>query len=424
MRRKGAFLRLLAAIALLLWGGSRARWGYASWPWKDASNIPCSLETGPFPICPDITGNRRRIHLAVRGSATECPSVRIVSAPETLLLGETATVRFEPVVPAAEGPASDVESSASKVEYLYRLRPHETRMYATSRNYVRFYDLPPGDYEFEVTARDTDGTFLGGPGRVEFSVSDRLDFDGDGIDNAWEAEFGLDPRQPGDAELDVDRDGLVTFEEYACGTDPFSRDSDLDGLADADDDRLDPFVAAYPNRLLAPGAGRFCEVPFVLESARTVYVTACAGVADESALAVTIRRDGSERLVMAFVGDDPSAPYRQETVRLALSPGNYVLGFHLPARRSLPPRARRSLMSCLTPSTARSRRRRRSRPISTSVGTTMSTFKSPPASWRPEAAGKKGWLYSWTLCRWKSCAAMNRSRLGWRPSKRPALFAC
>ena len=58
------------------------------------------------------------------------------------------------------------------------------------------------------------------------------DADGDGMPDAWEATFGLDPDDPSDAALDADADGLSNLQEYLAGTYPVSADSDGDGLLD------------------------------------------------------------------------------------------------------------------------------------------------------------------------------------------------
>ena len=48
------------------------------------------------------------------------------------------------------------------------------------------------------------------------------DQDGDGILDLWESWWGLDPEDPGDAELDPDGDGYSNFDEYIVNADPFS----------------------------------------------------------------------------------------------------------------------------------------------------------------------------------------------------------
>jgi pectate lyase len=46
------------------------------------------------------------------------------------------------------------------------------------------------------------------------------DSDDDGMSDAWEQKFGLDPRAAADRALDTDRDGYTDVEEYLNGTDP------------------------------------------------------------------------------------------------------------------------------------------------------------------------------------------------------------
>jgi pectate lyase len=46
------------------------------------------------------------------------------------------------------------------------------------------------------------------------------DSDGDGMPDAWEEKFGLDPHDAADAALDTDGDGYTNVEEFLNGTDP------------------------------------------------------------------------------------------------------------------------------------------------------------------------------------------------------------
>ena len=61
------------------------------------------------------------------------------------------------------------------------------------------------------------------------AANDR-DTDGDGIPDTWELRYGLNPDDPRDAEIDVNGDGLSNLEEYERGYDPFSQDTDGDGV--------------------------------------------------------------------------------------------------------------------------------------------------------------------------------------------------
>ncbi|MCC6622883.1 MAG: hypothetical protein IT385_16610 [Deltaproteobacteria bacterium] len=61
------------------------------------------------------------------------------------------------------------------------------------------------------------------------------DQDADGLPDDWEVRWGLDPRDPLDARIDRDLDGLIALEEFLAGTDPSRADSDGDRLGDAEE---------------------------------------------------------------------------------------------------------------------------------------------------------------------------------------------
>jgi hypothetical protein len=46
------------------------------------------------------------------------------------------------------------------------------------------------------------------------------DADGDGMPDSWENQYGLNPTNAADANLDLDGDGMTNLEEYIAGTDP------------------------------------------------------------------------------------------------------------------------------------------------------------------------------------------------------------
>jgi hypothetical protein len=53
------------------------------------------------------------------------------------------------------------------------------------------------------------------------------DTDGDGIPDAWESQYGLNPNNPADANQDPDADGMSNSQEYIAGTSPIDAGSRL-----------------------------------------------------------------------------------------------------------------------------------------------------------------------------------------------------
>ncbi len=58
------------------------------------------------------------------------------------------------------------------------------------------------------------------------------DYDRDGLPNAWEQQYQLNPLDASDANIDVDSDGLSNLDEYHHGTNPRAGDTDGDGYTD------------------------------------------------------------------------------------------------------------------------------------------------------------------------------------------------
>lgn len=68
--------------------------------------------------------------------------------------------------------------------------------------------------------------------RHDTALAQEPDSDEDGMPDAWETLFGLDPQDPSDAALDPDGDGLTNLQEFGLGTYPTTDDSDGDRLLD------------------------------------------------------------------------------------------------------------------------------------------------------------------------------------------------
>ncbi len=112
--------------------------------------------------------------------------------------------------------------------------------------------VPGRSYRLEVAAAG-ETAFL-----WDYALAWRMatppDTDGDGMEDEWEVQFGLDYTLAGDGDLDSDGDGLGALAEYQLGTDPDSFDTDGDGTGDGDEvtDGTDPLDAAdYPRSVPA-----------------------------------------------------------------------------------------------------------------------------------------------------------------------------
>jgi len=71
--------------------------------------------------------------------------------------------------------------------------------------------------------------------RVEIYITNKrtsLDADRDGLPDAWELSYGLNPSDPYDAFDDSDSDNLLNIQEYKIGTSPINADTDDDGVED------------------------------------------------------------------------------------------------------------------------------------------------------------------------------------------------
>jgi len=116
------------------------------------------------------------------------------------------------------------------------------------------FDLPEGNYldygyTFVVTLSGIN-IDIGKYGAEEFDITlgnntyswtfqtkaeEEADTDGDGMNDEWENDNGLNPLDSGDAKKDPDGDGLTNKKEYNLDTDPSDEDSDDDGLNDGDE---------------------------------------------------------------------------------------------------------------------------------------------------------------------------------------------
>ena len=88
--------------------------------------------------------------------------------------------------------------------------------------------LAPGEHLVAFSAEDATG--LTGQAQVRIVVL--ADTDCDGMSDAFEVQYNLNPLFMDDAAWDSDQDGLTNLQEYGLGTDPTNPDTDGDGSRD------------------------------------------------------------------------------------------------------------------------------------------------------------------------------------------------
>jgi hypothetical protein len=98
--------------------------------------------------------------------------------------------------------------------------------------------LQVGEHTITLEVSDSEGETAQTAIVVIVQEQLKVDDDADGLPDAWEVEYDLDPTDPTDVDKDPDGDGLSNFEEYLNNTDPQTVDTDKDGLSDFDEIKL------------------------------------------------------------------------------------------------------------------------------------------------------------------------------------------
>lgn len=97
-------------------------------------------------------------------------------------------------------------------------------------------------------------------------VAPSADSDGDGMDDAWEQQYGLSSQSGIDADWDNDLDGWTNLVEFQNGTHPLNPDTDGDGIIDSVDP--DPTASAIRPLGRIPG---FNPVLLMVASGLAIY---------------------------------------------------------------------------------------------------------------------------------------------------------
>lgn len=100
--------------------------------------------------------------------------------------------------------------------------PEKSNMEKNSEGNFEFSDTfnISGKYSYYVKVYDYARTITITTQKTFWITSNLDDTDNDGMPDSWEESYGLDPRNPDDADLDLDGDGLSNLKEYKAGTNP------------------------------------------------------------------------------------------------------------------------------------------------------------------------------------------------------------
>jgi Bacterial TSP3 repeat len=104
------------------------------------------------------------------------------------------------------------------------------------------------------------------PRRTSPLATSSRDTDGDGLPDAWELRYGLDPEDAADATADPDGDGLDNRTERRIRTAPNGADSNRNGISDGNEDTDGDGAPNLSEQLAGTDPGSSADVPPVADT--------------------------------------------------------------------------------------------------------------------------------------------------------------
>ena len=147
------------------------------------------------------------------------PTVTCFSAsPEVQLKGKY--VEINSIVSDNVG----IKSVKVNITHLPTGKSFLKNMIIFSNRVYTFIDIyiESGKYQFFIIAEDLSGNIKSTETEKKFFfiTTDLYDTDDDGMPDIWEEEFGLDPKDPDDANMDLDKDGITNVKEFENNGNP------------------------------------------------------------------------------------------------------------------------------------------------------------------------------------------------------------